>query len=71
MPDTNVSGAPMTNFVAQLGSPCSAVPANSIDTIKIWQSIAQSALLSGKNATLYYTACSNGVKYITDVVVIR
>lgn len=57
------------NYYAQLTSPCTGIAANSIDTIKIWQSLAQSALLSNKNVTLYYTTCSGGTtNYITDIV---
>jgi|SRR6187551_1071282 len=31
----------------------------SIDTIKAWQSLAQSALLAGKKVRIYYTVCNS------------
>lgn len=34
------------------------------DTLKVWQSMAQAALLSGKKLNLYFTACG-GFNYIT------
>jgi hypothetical protein len=31
----------------------------SLDTLKVWASMAQSALLSGKRVKIYFTTCSN------------
>jgi hypothetical protein len=31
----------------------------SLDTLKVWASMAQSALLSGKRLKIYFTACSS------------
>jgi hypothetical protein len=55
------------NYQAQLNSPGCNLPANSIDTLKIWQSLATSALLAGKPVRVYYNDC-NGVHWIGDIV---
>ena len=59
-----------TNFDAQLSSPGCGIAANSIDTIKAWQSLAQGALLSGRKIRIYYTDCGTG-HWITDVVLMQ
>jgi hypothetical protein len=61
------------NYYAQVNSPCTGVSGYSMDTLKIWQSLAQAALLANKNIVLYYTQCTgnppaNTNKYITDIV---
>jgi uncharacterized membrane protein YjfL (UPF0719 family) len=38
----------------------------SVDTLKVWASMAQSALLSGKRLKIYFTTCSN-TAYINGV----
>jgi len=58
------SGSTGTNFYAQLTSPCSAVPSNTPDTLKMYVSLAQAAVLSGKTVRIYWTACSDGTPYI-------
>jgi hypothetical protein len=60
-----------TNYFAQQNSPCTGVPSQSIETIKIFLSIAQASLLSGKKVTLYTNTCSNGTQYIYDIVMAR
>jgi hypothetical protein len=64
----NSNGA--INYVAQQASPGCGVPALSIDTVKMFLSIAQSALLAGKNATIYTNLCGT-TNYIYDVVMPR
>jgi len=47
------------------------VPTATMDTLKIWQSIATSAMLSGKTVTVYYIDCTsygNPQTYIYSVV---
>jgi hypothetical protein len=52
-----------TNFFAQVAplNTSSTVScqgfAQNLDTIKIWLSMAQTALLAGKNVLMYYTSC--------------
>ena len=38
----------------------------SLDTLKLWTSMAQSALLSGKRLRIYFTTCSN-ISYINGL----
>ena len=54
-----------TNFFAytSVGAPCEQY-ARTIDTIKVWVSLAQAALLSGKSVRLYSENCGS-VDYIT------
>lgn len=62
------------NYEAQLssvngsqgGSSCS-IASNSIDTLKIWQTLAQGALLAGKQVRVYYSQCNNR-NWISDIV---
>jgi hypothetical protein len=63
-----LNGNSSVNYYVQQTSPGCSIPNISIDTVKIWVSLAQSAQLSGKTVTLYYTTCSS-VNWITDVVV--
>jgi hypothetical protein len=53
-----------TNPPACSGTGCVSCPAPTIDTIKTWVSLSQSALLAGKRVRMYYTACKIGT---TDV----
>jgi hypothetical protein len=54
------------NYLATTNAaPCSASYSQSLDTIKIWSSMAQAALLSGKNLKIYFTLCgTNNIHYI-------
>jgi hypothetical protein len=55
-------------FIARsTGTPSPCVN-QSVDTIKVWQSTAQAALVSGKQLRLQYTACTGGY-YITEVAI--
>ena len=55
------------NYEAQLASPGCSIPANTIDTLKFWQTLAQGGLLSGRQIRIYYTDC--GTRHmITDIV---
>lgn len=58
------------NYVAQPTSPGCSIPAISADTLKIWASLAQASVLSGKTLTIYYDDCS-GTHYITDLVLVK
>lgn len=55
------------NHRAQVVSPGCGIPANSMDSLKIWQSMTQAAVLAGKNVDIYYDTC-NGQRYIRDIV---
>jgi hypothetical protein len=58
-------------FQATIGySPGCGFIAPSADSVRAFQSIAQAALLSGKNARVYYTTCSS-VKWITDITLFQ
>lgn len=65
-----LNGNSSINYIAQQSSPGCGVPALSIDTVKLFLSIAQSALLAGKNATIYTNLCGS-TNYIYDVVMPR
>lgn len=57
------------NYLAQQSSPCSGVPSLSADSVKILLSLAQAAVLAGKNITIYYNTCSgSSTPYIYDIV---
>jgi hypothetical protein len=58
------------NYTAQQTSPGCGVPALSADSMKLLMSLAQSTLLAGKNATIYYNACGS-TNYIYDIVLAR
>jgi hypothetical protein len=45
------------NYTAFLTSPGCNLPALTIDTVKAWQSLAQSALLAGKKLKVYFNVC--------------
>jgi len=55
------------NYQAFLTSQCSGIPGYNADTLKIWASLAQASLLSGKNMVIYYNDCG-GAHYINDLV---
>ena len=58
------------NYVAQPSSPGCNIPGTSADTLKIWVSMSQAALLAGKNMVIYYDVC--GTKsYIRDLVLVK
>jgi hypothetical protein len=59
-----------TNYFVQQSSPCSGVPSQSIETIKMFLSIAQASLLSGKKVTLYTNSCGS-TQYIYDIVMAK
>jgi hypothetical protein len=61
------TGQDGTNYIGQQPSPGCSLPAISVDTIKVWLSLLQSALLSGVNTQIYYTTCGT-TNYIADVV---
>jgi hypothetical protein len=63
-----LNGNHSVNYYSQQTSPGCSIPNIDIETMKIWASLAQSAQLSGKTVTLYYTTCSSA-NWITDVVV--
>ena len=52
------------NYIGTTGAPAGCTSFNqSVDTLKAWTSMAQSALLSGKRLKVYFTTCSS-VPYI-------
>ena len=55
-----------TNYYAQSTTPGCSLPADSIDTMKAFLSVAQSAQLAGKNVLVSYNTC-NGFNYIYDI----
>ena len=61
------------NYAAQTtavtGTGCS-IPALSLDTLKLWASMGQASLLSGKTLTFYVNTC-NGTAWIYDVVLVK
>ena len=60
------------NYFAQQSSPCSGVPSLSADSIKMFLSLAQAAVLAGKSITIYYNYCSGGsIPYIYDIVLMK
>jgi hypothetical protein len=61
-----VAGA---NYYAQ-GPASGCTPANDIDTVKLWVSLAQAAQLSGKQITLSYVNC-NSTNYILDIAMLN
>ena len=59
------------NYQTSASSPCAGVAGSNIDTVKLWASLAQSALLAGKSMRIYYNDCTvSGVTthYIGDLV---
>jgi hypothetical protein len=70
-PQTLMIQCAPVNYVGYLSAPSGCEGNNqSIDTLKSWQSLAQAALLSGKNLTIYYNVCG-GQNNVTDVVLIK
>jgi len=65
-----LNGNTSINYTVNLTSPGCSIPAVNIDSVKIFLSIAQGALLSGKNLTIYYTTCGTGL-YVQDLVLAR
>jgi hypothetical protein len=58
-----------TNYYAQ-GPASGCAPANDIDTVKLWVSLAQAAQLSGKQITLSYVTC-NSTNYVLDIAMLN
>lgn len=60
-----------TNFVSVVSPPggC-ASHARTLDTLKIWLSIAQGALLSGKGLNIYSTSCG-GMNMMTTIDLVQ
>jgi hypothetical protein len=56
------------NYYAQQPSPGCGIASISIDTIKIWMSLLQLSMITGKSALLYTNSCGS-YDYIVDVVV--
>lgn len=57
-----------TTYAAfQTGTPPSGCSLTSLDTIKLWLSLEQAALLSGKNVKITFTTCTAGNNGITQV----
>jgi hypothetical protein len=55
-------------YQASAGFTCDSHQAPNIDTIKIWASLAQAALLSGKNLIMVWNSCTtNGTRWIYDL----
>jgi hypothetical protein len=47
-------------------SPCQTY-SQSLDTMKAWLSMSQSALLTGRTVRIYFNTCGNGVPYIAGL----
>jgi hypothetical protein len=62
-----LNGNATVNYLAQQTSPGCGIANLSVDTIKLFHSMAQSSLLAGKNVTLYTTTC-NSKPYVYDIV---
>lgn len=62
-----LNGVGNVNYFGQQPTPGCSVPSLSADTVKIFHSQAQAALLSGKNVIVYFNVC-NGFNYISDIV---
>jgi hypothetical protein len=62
-----LNGDGNVNYRAQQTSPGCGIPAHSIETIKIFLSIAQAALLSGRRTVIYSAKC-NDLDYFYDIV---
>ena len=54
----------IANVVA--GNECGTVPSPPMETVKMWQSLLQSALLSGKKVNILFTDCG-GFHWINEV----
>jgi hypothetical protein len=64
-----MNGANVNYFAQQVTPGCGLQPTN-IETIKLFQSLATAALLSGKNVVLYYNTCG-GSNWLYDIVLQR
>jgi hypothetical protein len=56
----------IVTLYAQVGSPGCSIPANTVDTLKTYLSIAQSAVVAGKNVTIQTNWCG-GYQYIYEI----
>jgi hypothetical protein len=65
-----LNGSTSVVYFAQQPTPGCGLPALSADTVKTLTSLAQSALLSGKNIQLYYNTCGT-TNFMYDIVLIR
>jgi hypothetical protein len=59
-----------TNYLGHISPPSGCPGGQFIDTLKAWTSMAQAALLSGKNVQIYYDTCG-GVNTITALDLIK
>ena len=67
-----LNGNTSINYVAQQSSPCSGAPSLSADTVKMFLSLAQAAVLAGRSLTIYYNSCSgSATPYIYDMVLMK
>jgi hypothetical protein len=67
-----IQGSNGTNHVAQLNpSDDCAQYKRDVDTLKIWHSMAQTALLAGKKMNIYSHACSDGNRHITALDIVQ
>jgi hypothetical protein len=57
-------GNTFASFVGSAPGGCTAVP---LDTVKIWVSLEQAALLSGKNLKISFQSCMGGGFGLTEV----
>ena|SRR5438552_17158060 len=60
-----IQDATGVNFYGQTGTQAGCTANNqSIDTLKLWLSLGQAALLSGKTVKIYFNVCG-GINYIS------
>lgn len=59
-----------TNYVGLI-SATGGCPAQSVDTLKIWASLAQAAVLSGKKLNIYTTTCGSTSNVITAIDLVQ
>ncbi len=57
-----------TSYWAQQPAPGCGMPQIPVDTVKAWQALATSALLSGKPVLIWYGVCNDGNRYIQSIV---
>lgn len=62
----NVSGV-ATNYEAHTTGTPNACPNSSLETLKAWMSLAQSAYLAGREVKIFYDTCGTTTNYINKV----